>query len=105
MARGVWELRESFAPNASGRKAQNRFTDFYDFERVRLAVQLLVVDTFCVWLLRCAVKPVGEHLCTEKSRGAGCLACTRMFRYQIQHGPSISPLALHQHFGDKNLRN
>lgn len=38
MARGVWELRESFAPSASGRKAQNRFTDFYDFERVRPAI-------------------------------------------------------------------
>lgn len=48
MARGVWELRESFAPSSLGRKAQNRFTDFYDFERVRLAVQLLVVDTSCL---------------------------------------------------------
>ncbi|CAB1102010.1 unnamed protein product [Ectocarpus sp. CCAP 1310/34] len=34
MARGVWELRESFGPkDASGRGAKNRFGAFYDFER------------------------------------------------------------------------
>ncbi|CAM9787427.1 unnamed protein product [Ectocarpus sp. 12 AP-2014] len=34
MARGVWELRESFGPkDASRRGAKNRFGDFYDFER------------------------------------------------------------------------
>ena len=46
MARGVWELRESFAPSGPTRKAQNRFTDFYDFERVRLEVQLTVAGMF-----------------------------------------------------------
>lgn len=37
MARGVWELRESFAPKDVRQKANNRFTDFYDFERVGFA--------------------------------------------------------------------
>lgn len=36
MARGVWELRESFGPKDTSRRgAKNRFGDFYDFERVR----------------------------------------------------------------------
>lgn len=35
MARGVWELRESFGPKDAVRRAKNRFGDFYDFERVR----------------------------------------------------------------------
>lgn len=34
MARGVWELRESFGPKDANRRAKNRFGDFYDFERV-----------------------------------------------------------------------
>lgn len=34
MARGVWELRKSFAPRDGSQKLRNRFTDFYDFERV-----------------------------------------------------------------------
>lgn len=36
MARGVWELRESFGPKESNRRAKHRFGDFYDFERVRI---------------------------------------------------------------------
>eukprot|EP00903_Cladosiphon_okamuranus_P005599 g5571.t1 len=33
MARGVWELRESFGPKDANRRSKNRFGDFYDFER------------------------------------------------------------------------
>lgn len=38
MARGVWELRESFSPQDAKRKNSNRFGDFYDFKRVRVVV-------------------------------------------------------------------
>jgi len=34
MARGVWELRESFRPKGAGRRGKNMFGEFYDFERV-----------------------------------------------------------------------
>ncbi|CAM9902329.1 unnamed protein product [Ascophyllum nodosum] len=33
MARGVWELRESFASKDSHKRSRNRFSDFYDLER------------------------------------------------------------------------
>ncbi len=35
MARGVWELRESFRPKDASRRGKNMFGEFYDFERVR----------------------------------------------------------------------
>lgn len=38
MARGVWELRESFSPRDVKRRGNNnskQFGDFYDFKRVR----------------------------------------------------------------------
>lgn len=41
MARGVWELRNSFAPRDGSQKSRNRFTDFYDFERVSIRRNVL----------------------------------------------------------------